>query len=78
LGHEVDFIILLEGKPWFAVEVKLEDRPLDSNLKYFLERVKVPHAFQISLNGTKDFAPSPINGCAIRVLPASRFLAGIP
>ncbi|MGK5084013.1 ATP-binding protein [Bdellovibrionota bacterium FG-1] len=77
-GHEVDFVFLLEGKPWMAIEVKLDDRPLDSNLKYFLERVKVPHAFQISLNGNRNFSVPAINGCQIRILPASQFLAGIP
>jgi uncharacterized protein len=77
-GAEVDFVLLLEGKPWVAVEVKLDDRPLDSNLKYFLERVKVPYAFQISLSGKKDFSLPPINGCKVRVMPARDFLAGIP
>lgn len=77
-GHEVDFVLLRERKPWIAIEVKHDDRPLDSNLKYLLERVRIPHAFQISLKGTKDFAPASINGCAIRILPARRFLAGIP
>lgn len=77
-GVEVDFVVLLEGKPWMAVEVKLDDRPLDSSLRYFLERVKIPCAFQICLNGNKDFAPQPINGCKLRVMPARDFLAGIP
>lgn len=77
-GVEVDFVVLLEGKPWIAVEVKLDDRPLDSNLKFFLERVKVPYAFQICLKGNKDFAPSSINDCKVRVMPARDFLIGIP
>lgn len=78
LGHEVDFIILKDKKPICAIEVKLDDRPLDSNLKYFLERTKIPYAFQISLNGTKDFSPSSINGCKLRVCPAEYFLANLP
>lgn len=77
-GHEVDFIILKNKKPLCAIEVKLEDRPLDPNLKYFLERVKVPYAFQISLKGQKDFSPQPINGCKVRICPASLLLANLP
>ncbi len=72
-GHEVDFILLRKGEPVCAIEVKKEDRSLDSSLKYFLERVKVPYAFQLSL-GSKDFHPLPINGCKVRVMPAHRFL----
>lgn len=74
-GHEVDFLILRKNGPLCAIEVKLDDRPLDPNLKYFLERVRVPYAFQISLNGTKDFKPPAINGCQIRILPAAKFLS---
>ncbi len=78
VGHEVDFIVLRKQKPWFVVEAKLNDRPLDPNMKYFLERVQVPFAYQVSLEGLKDWEPQKINGCKIRVLPASRFLANLP
>lgn len=78
VGHEVDFIILKNKVPLCAIEVKLEDRPLDPNLKYFLERVKVPFAFQVSLHGNKDFTPAPINGCKIRICPAINFLSNLP
>lgn len=77
VGHEVDFILLRKGKPWAAIEVKTSEQNLDSNLKYLLERVRFPHAFQISLKGQKDWAPKPINGCAVRILPATRFLANL-
>src|SRR3990167_4370310 len=61
VGHEVDFILLKQGKPWAAIEVKLNEQNLDSNLKYLLERVSFPHAFQVSLMGNKDWMTSPIN-----------------
>lgn len=73
-GHEVDFILLRKGQPFCAIEVKSSDRPLDPNLQYLLQRVKIPYAFQISL-GDKDFMPAPINSCKIRIMPAYRFLA---
>lgn len=73
-GHEVDFILVHRGTPVCAIEVKAGDSNLDTNLKYLLERVKIPYAFQISL-GQKDYMPPPINGCKIRILPAHKFLA---
>lgn len=78
VGHEVDFILLRKGKPWMAIEVKVSDQPLDSSLKYFLERVKVPYAYQVSLNGTKDYRAPDINGAKIRILPATTFLSNLP
>ena len=78
VGHEVDFVVIRNSKPWLAVEVKLDDRPLDRSLKYLLERVKIPYAFQVSLHGTKDWRSPDINGCRIRVLPAARLLANLP
>jgi hypothetical protein len=77
-GREVHFILLRDSKPWMAVEVKLDDRPLDPGLRYLLERVKFPHAFQLSLAGKRDFRPPDIIGCRIRILPAARFLANLP
>lgn len=77
-GHEVDFVVLVKGKPWFAVEAKLDDRPLDPNLSYLLERAPIPHAYQVTLRGKKDHLAPSINGCRVRVLPAAKFLAMFP
>lgn len=76
-GHEVDFILTRGGKPWCAVEVKHREQSIDKNLKYLLERVTIPHAFQVHLDGKKDWEPKKINGCRIRVLPATRFLGNL-
>lgn len=65
------------SKPWLAIEVKVDDRPLDSNLKYFPECVKVPYAFKISLRGTSGLCVALINGCRILIMPAERFLANL-
>lgn len=73
--HEVDFILLRKEKPVCAIEVKMQDQNLDPNLKYLLERVKIPYAFQISLNSDSDWQPPMVNGCCIRVMPAAKFLA---
>lgn len=78
VGHEVDFVILKNKNPICAIEVKLDDRPLDKNLKYFIERVKVPYAFQLSLHGTKNYTVPDINGCKIQICQAKNFLANLP
>ena len=76
-GHEVDFIVLRNSKPWFAVETKLSQQSLDSNLKYLLERVKIPYAYQIHLNGDEHYKPDSINGSSLRIMPAWVFLANL-
>jgi predicted AAA+ superfamily ATPase len=78
VGHEVDAVVLRKGKPWLAVEAKLDDRPLDGGLKYLLERYKIPWAFQVSLRGTADRWLPPVGGCRVRLVPATRFLANLP
>lgn len=79
VGHEVDFVLLREGKPWLAVEAKISEQGLDPGLKYLLERVKFPHAFQIHLNGARDLELPPFpGGCRPRLMSAARFLAALP
>lgn len=77
VGHEVDFILIRKNRPWCAIEVKTQDKPPDPNLKYLLERVSFPFAFQLSLAGKKDWEPPVINGCFIRNMPVSTFLSNL-
>jgi predicted AAA+ superfamily ATPase len=77
-GHEVDFIITKKGNPWFAVEVKSSEQPLDRGLSYFLERVKCPYAFQLHLKSEHEYRHPKINGCIVRSLPVTMFLKNLP
>ncbi len=77
-GHEVDAIILRRGKPWMAVEVKLSDGPLDRGIRYLVERVPIPWAFQVALRGTVVRRVPVAKGTGVRLVPASRFLANLP
>lgn len=45
--REVDFLVTVDEKPWFAVEVKLHDLEISKNLCYFQERLQIPFAFQV-------------------------------
>ncbi|MBI5160110.1 MAG: ATP-binding protein [Micrococcales bacterium] len=78
VGHEVDAVVLRKRRPWIAVEVKLDDRPLDAGLRYLLERVRLPYAFQVSLRGTVDRRLPDVGGARIRQVPIARFLSRLP
>ncbi len=77
-GHEVDAVILRRRRPWMAVEVKLDDRPLDRSLRYLVQRVDIPWAFQVSLHGTVDRRIPDAGRHGVRLVPATRFLANLP
>jgi predicted AAA+ superfamily ATPase len=70
--REVDFLVTVEGKPWFAVEAKMSDTTLSPNLLYFGDRLKIPYLYQVVQQTEKDFME---NG--VHVLPAGRFLSAL-
>lgn len=49
--REVDFVIIKNKKPLFAVECKLKFRSVSSHIFYFSERTSIPQFYQISLDG---------------------------
>lgn len=53
-GREIDFVVLKEGKPQFAVECKTGERALSKHIDYFRSRTKIPQFYQVHL-GQKDF-----------------------
>ncbi len=69
-GREVDFVILDDNKPVIFVECKLDDRDVDSSLKYLKNKFPKADAYQISYHGKKDF----ISTERIRVMNALSFL----
>jgi len=71
-GRETDFLVTQGDKPWFAVEAKLSETRIDPSLVHFRERLRIPFAYQVVLEGTRDFVE---NG--VRCLPAARFLAAL-
>ena len=71
-GREVDFLVSVNKKPWMAVEVKLSNKEISKNLKYFSERLKIPFIYQVIKEKGVDFT---VNG--IRVISADKFLSGL-
>ena len=50
---EVDFVVIKNKKPLFAVECKIKDQNLDNSIIYFSERLKIPKYYQVLLE-TKE------------------------
>jgi len=46
-GHEVDFLVTVNRKPWFAVEAKLDETNPSKNLEYFRSRLSIPYVYQV-------------------------------
>lgn len=78
MGHEVDFVLLRNRKPWIAIEAKLSDQPLDSGLRYLLERVAVPYAFQVHARGARERRVPDVGKARVRHVSAARLLASLP
>ena len=49
-GREIDFVVLRNGKPEFAVECKAGERSLSWNITYFAQRTAIPRFYQVHLN----------------------------
>ena len=61
--REVDFVVLKDKKPIFAVECKAGERGLNPAIHYFKDRTDIPRFYQVHL-GKKDFLKD-----GVRVLP---------
>ncbi len=70
--HEVDFMVAVDRKPWFAVEVKTSSDRVAPALNYFGSRLKIPFLYQVVLKGERDFMED-----GVRVIPAAKFLSGL-
>ena len=45
--REVDFVVLKERKPLFAVECKSGEKAVSPAIRYFAERTPIPHFYQV-------------------------------
>jgi len=65
--REIDFVVLRDGKPRFAVECKSGEKQVGRALHYFKERTSIPRFYQVH-PGTADYLKK-----GIRVLPFELF-----
>jgi predicted AAA+ superfamily ATPase len=69
---EVDFLVTINGKPWFAVEVKLNDTNVAKSLHYFKKKLDIPFCYQVVRKSGMDIFKD-----GIRVVSADRFLLSL-
>lgn len=65
--REIDFVVIKNKKPMFAVECKTGEGKLSPHIHYFRNRTLIPQFYQVHL-GTKDYLDA-----NARVLPFSTF-----
>ena len=68
-GREIDFVVVKDKKPLFAVECKTTDQGLSKYIKYFKERTDIPEFYQVHLSH-HDFGSAEGEG---RLLPFWKF-----
>ena len=66
-GREVDFLFTIDDKPWFAVEVKLDEEK--SYLDYYQQRLGIPFVYQVVKKSGIDYLKK-----GIRIISADKFL----
>jgi uncharacterized protein len=71
-GREVDFLLVVDRKPWLAVEAKVAETSIDPSLTYFRDRLKIPFVYQVVLEGKRDFVEK-----GVRCVPAKDFLSAL-
>lgn len=66
-SREIDFVVIKDKKPQFAVECKTGEKSISKHIHYFKERTNIPFFYQVHL-GTQDYQEP-----GIRVLPFEAF-----
>jgi hypothetical protein len=68
-NREIDFVVLKDRMPLFAVECKTGERKINKAAYYFRERTEIPCFYQTHI-GEKDFGNAE---ATVRVLPFHKF-----
>lgn len=71
--REVDFVVIKDRKPIFAVECKSGERALSPHIPYFKDRTSIPKFYQVHLGSAHR---APMDG--VEILPFSEFCRAIP
>jgi len=70
--REVDFLVTVDDKPWFCVEVKGSYNTIPSSLIYFQKRLNIPFTYLVIKEEDIDLLKD-----NIRVISASKFLTAL-
>lgn len=69
---EVDFLISVDNKPWFCVEVKSNSSEISPNIFYFNERLRIPFSYQVVGKPNIDILRK-----GVRIISADKFLSAL-
>jgi hypothetical protein len=67
--REVDFVVLKNSQPFFAVESKTGDDNVSKHISYFAARTEIPVFYQVH-RGVRDYE---VRNSRTRVLPFTTF-----
>ena len=70
--REVDFLVTVNEKPWFVVEVKQNDTNPSKQLKYFNDRLHIPYLYQVVKKKDVDRYVD-----RVRIVSSDRFLSSL-
>lgn len=70
--READFLVSVDGKPWFAVEAKISPKDTSPSLAYFSKKIKIPFSYQVVRQEGVDFIKD-----RIRFISASKFFTSL-
>jgi len=68
--REIDFVVIKNKKPLFAVEGQINDDNVPASIPYFAERLKIPKFYLVHL-GNKNYEHATL---PLRVLPFHQFV----
>ena len=71
-GREVDFLLTVDGKPWFCVEAKTSDKTASRALLQFKEKLNLPLTYQVLREPGEDHIKD-----GVRVISADKFLTAL-
>ena len=71
--REVDFVVTLNRRVHWLIEVKTSDDSASSHLRYFHPRLKPEHSLQLVHKLSR-----PQENAGIRILPLGKWLDGLP
>lgn len=74
IGRELDFVVVRNDKPVFAVECKTGERDISRNIVYFAERTNIPRFYQVH-QGQKDYEMPKFRARVLPMFALARELA---
>ena len=74
IGRELDFVVVRNDKPVFAVECKTDERDISRNIVYFAERTNIPRFYQVH-QGQKDYEMPKFRARVLPMFALARELA---